>query len=141
MSTLDSLIRVHRWQLDEQRRAVAELERLVATLRSDVQRLDAEHELEQDFASKTPEASFGYASYAGSVIERRRKRLLSLAEAEQRSTVARETLAEAFQEAKRYEIAAANRILHQRRVQERVDQGTMDELASNSHRRSENTDE
>jgi flagellar protein FliJ len=136
MSTLDSLIRVHRWQLDEQRRALAELEQLAATLRADVQRLDSEHQLEQDFASKTPEASFGYATYAGSVIERRRKLLLSLAEAEQRGAAARETLAEAFQEAKRYEIAAANRILHQRRVQERVEQGTMDELAANTHRRS-----
>ncbi len=136
MSTLDSLIRLHRWQLDEQRRCVAELEQLAATLRSDLQRLDAEHELERDFASKTPEASFGYATYAGAVIERRRKLMHSLAEAEQRTAAARETLAEAFQEAKRYEIAAANRILHQRRTQERVEQGTMDELASNAHRRS-----
>lgn len=136
MSTLDSLIRIHRWQLDEQRRCVAELEQLATTLRADLQRLDTEHELERDFASKSPEASFGYGTYAGAMIERRRKLSHSLAEAEQRVAAARETLAEAFQEAKRYEIAAANRVLHQRRMQERVEQNTMDELATNIHRRS-----
>jgi flagellar export protein FliJ len=135
MSTLESLIRVHRWQLDEQRRAVAELEELAATLRADLQRLDTEHESEQEFASKSPEASFGYGTYAGALIERRRKLLQSLAEAEQRTATAREALAEAFQEAKRYEIAAAKRVLNQRLAQERVEQHAMDELASNVHRR------
>jgi len=136
MSTLDSLIRLHRWQLDEQRRRVAEFEALAAKLRDDVRRLDAEQTSEQEFASKSPEASFGYGSYASTLIERRRKLSQSLADTEQRTNVAREALAEAFQEAKRYEIAAAKRVLHQRVAQERADQRTTDELASDIHRRS-----
>jgi flagellar FliJ protein len=136
MSTLDSLIRLHRWQLDEQRRRVAELEALGTKLRDDLRRLDAEQASEQEFASKSPEASYGYGSYASSLIERRRKLGQSLADTEQRTGTAREALAEAFQEAKRYEIAAAKRVLHQRLTQDRVEQRTTDELASDIHRRS-----
>ena len=135
MSTLDSLIRLHRWQLDEQRRRVAELEALAAKLRGDVQRLDAEQTSEQEFAGRSPEASFGYGSYASALIERRRKLHQSLVDAEKQINAAREALAEAFQEAKRYEIAAAKRVLSQRLMQERAEQNTMDELASDIRRR------
>lgn len=135
MSTLDSLIRLHRWQLDEQRRRVAELEALAAKLRDDVQRLDAEQASEQAFASTSTEASFGYGSYASLLITRRQKLNQSLADTEKRTSTAREALAQAFQEAKRYEIAAAKRLLHQRLTQERAEQHTMDELAADVHRR------
>lgn len=136
MSTLDTLIRIHRWQLDEHRRRVAELESLAATLRDDVQRLDAEQASEQEVVRRSNGIAYGYGSYTAALIERRQKLVRSLAEAEQRTTTAREALASAFQEAKRYEIAAAKRALHQRMTQERVDQRGTDELAADIHRRS-----
>ena len=135
MSTLDSLIRIHRWQLDEQRRRVAELEALAATLRDDLARLDAEQASEQQAASQATEVVFGYGSYAAAMVERRQKLCRSLAETERQMTAAREALAAAFQEAKRYEIAAAKRALSQRLTQERIEQSVMDELASDIHRR------
>jgi|SRR5215469_381267 len=136
MSTLDSLIRIHRWQLDEQRRRVSELEALAATLRDDVERLDAEQASEQAVASRSAEIMYGYGSYAAAMVERRQKLRQSLAETERQLATAREALAAAFQEAKRYEIAAANRLMHQRLTQERIEQAVMDELATDIHRRS-----
>jgi len=136
MSTLDSLIRIHRWQLDEHRRRVAELEALAATLRDDLQRLDAEQASEQEVVRRSNEIAYGYGSYTAALIERRQNLARSLAEAEQRTTTAREALAGAFQEAKRYEIAAAKRALHQRMTEERIDQRGTDDLAADIHRRS-----
>jgi flagellar export protein FliJ len=136
MSTLDTLIRIHRWQLDEHRRRVAELEGLAATLRDDMQRLDAEQASEQEVVRRSNGIAYGYGSYTAALIERRQKLAKSLAEAEQRTTAAREALAAAFQEAKRYEIAAAKRALHQRMTEERIDQRGTDELAADIHRRS-----
>jgi len=135
MSAVDSLIRLHRWQLDEQRRRVAELEQLIAKLQAEMQRLDSEQAAEQTAAAKSPEAAFAYGSYAGAVIDRRQKLARSLAEAEQKTAEAREALAEVFQEVKRYEIAAAKRILHQRLQDDRVQQNDMDEMAIEIHRR------
>jgi len=134
MSTLDSLIRVNRWQLDEHRRHVAEIETLVAQLRADLERLEAECTAEQQTAAQSAEVSFAYGTYATAVIERRRKLTLSLVEAEQQAAKAREALAEVFQEVKRYEIAAARRLLNQRAEAERLQQNDMDEIAIGVHR-------
>src|SRR5579862_226068 len=138
-STLESLIRVHRWQLDEQRRNVAEIESLIAKLRADLEHLEVERETEQRIAATSAEASFAYAAYAAALIERRRKLTLSLVEAEQQAAKAREALADVFQEVKRYEIAAARRLLNQRAEAERLQQNDMDEIAIGVHRLTSST--
>lgn len=135
MSTLDSLIRLHRWQVDEQRRRVAELEQLAEKLREDLRRLEAEQLIEQEVAQRSPEVSYTYGSYAGAMVERRRNLTRSLTDAEQQTAKAREALAETYQEAKRYEIAAARRKLSQRLQANRAEQQAMDELAIDIHRR------
>ncbi len=134
-SALDSLIRLHRWQLDEQRRCVADLDQLTVKLRAELARLESEQQAEQEAAARSAEVSFAYGSYAGTLIERRRKLAQSLAEAEQQAAKAREVLAEAFQEVKRYEIAAARRLLDQRAQLDRLHQNDMDELAVEIHRK------
>jgi flagellar protein FliJ len=135
MSTLDSLIRLHRWQLDEQRRRVADIEQLIAQLRAEMERLEAEVASEQAVAARSPEAAYAYGSYAGSLIERRRKLAQSLTATEAEAAKAREVLAEVFQEVKRYEIAATKRLLEQRALADKVQQNTMDELGIEIHRR------
>src|ERR1051326_5262909 len=98
MSALESLIRLHRWQLDEQRRRVASLQELAQKLRAELQRLAEEQGAEpQTAAQGSREASFAYGSYAGAMVERRRKLTQSLAETELQIGAAREALAEVFQ--------------------------------------------
>jgi flagellar export protein FliJ len=135
MSSLDSLIRLHRWQLDEQRRRVAELETLAAKLRAELRRLDDDHVAEQRIAGNSLEAAYTYTGYAQAVMERRGKLAASLANTEQETLAARQVLGEAFQEVKRYETAAANRLLSQHRQLQRLEQRDMDELGTQVHRR------
>jgi flagellar protein FliJ len=137
MSTLDSLIRLHRWHVDEHRRRVAEFEQLVEKLRGELARLAAEQVSEQEVVKRSEEVAYSYGAYAGAMIERRRKLEQSLADAERQTAQAREKLAEVYQEAKRYEIAAARRLLNQRRQAERIEQQTMDELGIEIHRRAQ----
>ena len=47
MSAIESLIRLYRWQLDERKRHLADLEGLAARLREDEQRLEEENAREQ----------------------------------------------------------------------------------------------
>lgn len=135
MSSLESLIRLHRWRLDEQQRNVAALEDLRAQLQAEFDRLDAEQAAEQEVAGKSPEASYGYDSYVVSLLDRRRRLGQSLADAERQIAKAREVLAEIFQEVKRYEIAAARRLLNERILLEHQEQRDMDEIAIDVHRR------
>ena len=51
-STLKSLIRLHRWQVDERRRQVAELEGFAEKLRQDMARLAEERAAEQTAAAR-----------------------------------------------------------------------------------------
>jgi flagellar export protein FliJ len=138
MNSLETLIKLHRWRLDEQRRRVVELENLVESLRAQMARLDQEQAAEQQIARGSLEASTTYSGYARVLIERRQKLLLSIQETEEETVKARAVLAEAFGEVKRYETAAANRLLAQHRKLERLMQNDMDEIALDGFRRREN---
>jgi hypothetical protein len=135
MSTLDSLIRVNRWKLDERRRQVGELERLSERLGNEAIRLERELAGEQKVASSSPEGSYAYAGYARELIVRREKLSASISEVEGQLVVAREALAESFGEAKRYEIAAANRTKRDRVSVERRLRISQDEIALQVYRR------
>jgi len=106
---MESLVRLHRWQVDERRRHLAELDGLAERLRQELERLGEEERSEAAAAADSMEAKFGYAGYIRHVMERRRTLEQSLAEVEAQIVQARDALAEAFEEMKRYETAAANR--------------------------------
>lgn len=135
MSSLDTLIKLHRWQLDEQRRKVAEFESLAEKLRGELLRLDQDEVSEQQIASESHEANYAYSGYARALIDRRNKLMKSVEETEQQISQARAELADAFAEVKRYEIAAANRLLAKHRGVERIRQQELDEVAIDGYRR------
>lgn len=135
MSALDSLIRLHRWQLDERRRDLATLEDLSVKLREEQRRLAEENRREQQAALASPEAGSAYAGYANGFLERRRKLEQSQAELAEQILRAREALAEAFQDVKRYEITAANRARQQEQRQARRQQQVLDDLGIDGFRR------
>ncbi len=135
MSTLDSLIRVNRWKLDERRRQVGELERLSERLGNEAIRLERELAGEQKVAGSSLEGSYAYGGYARELIARREKLSASITEVAGQLVVAREALAESFGEAKRYEIAAANRTKRDRLSAERHQRISQDEIALQVYRR------
>lgn len=135
MSALEGLVRLHRWQLDECRRQLADLDLLAQKLREEQRRLTEEQTAEQAAAAASPEAATAYGSFARGLIERRQKIEQSIASVEQRIAAAREALAETYQEVKRYEIAIANRATQRRKRVERQQQRTLDELGIDAYRR------
>jgi flagellar protein FliJ len=137
MSTLESLIRINRWKLDERRRQLAELERLFERLGDESVRLEQELSSEQRAAGASLEAGYAYAGYARDLIARRQKLAASISEVEGQLMVAREALAESFGEVKRYEIAAANRQKRDRLAVERRQRTVQDELALQVYRRND----
>jgi flagellar FliJ protein len=135
VSALDSLIRINRYKLDERRRQVAELERLVERLRAESLRLEQELTSEQQVAAASFEAGHAYAGYARDLIDRRHKLAASIAEVDGQIETARAALAESFREVKRYEITAANRAKRERMTAERRQRIAQDEVALQIYRR------
>ena len=63
MSSLHSVIRVHRWQLDEKRRALSDLESLAERLSLELRRLDEDVERERIVVGQGNGTGADFASY------------------------------------------------------------------------------
>ena len=70
MKGLDNLIRLHRWQLNEKRRHLVELERLTQRLAAQIRELEVEIRNEQQVAGSSTEAAITYGDYARAAIGR-----------------------------------------------------------------------
>ena len=135
MKHFESQIRLHKWNVDEAQRRLAELLRLEDRLRDDLQRLDAEQTAEQATAAGSLEASMTYGAYAEQLVERRHKLNRSIAEVVEQVTQAREALKDAFAELKKFELAAeaAEERVRKRRGQR--EQTLQDEVGIGIYRR------
>lgn len=135
MRNRDSLIRLHRFHVDEKRRKLAELELMVQEFRARERELEAQVEAEQKKAGISDVAHFAYPMFAKSVIRRRQNILTSIADIEAQLDSAKEELSDAFRELKKYEVIENNRKSKIRKEVMRVEQAQLDEVALSIHRR------
>ena len=135
MKGLKSLIRLHKFRLDERRRGLQELETLRLRLDAALVRLEAEVRAEKRTVETAPEMAFAFADYAASARDRRDKLVDSIDETKQQIEQAREAVNEAFQELKKYEITQANRERMAARRAARLEQAELDEVGLNVYRR------
>jgi len=132
---LPSLIRLHKWQLDEQRRKVGALEALKLSLEGDLRRLETEVGRERAAAAGSIESLATFPYYLQEAKARRVRLEQSLVEIEHSLAAAREEAAAAYRELRKYETALE---AHERRLlatAERRRQGEQDEIALGMHRR------
>lgn len=135
MRNRESLIRLHRFQVDEKRRKLAELELMVQEFRARERELEAQVEAEQKKAGISDVAHFAYPMFAKSVIRRRQNILTSIEDIERQLDSAKEELSDAFRELKKYEVIEDNRKRKMRKEVMRVEQAQLDEVALGIHRR------
>jgi len=135
MRDLAGLIKLHRWQLDEKRRALAELEGFAARLAEEKARLDAEYERERAASAAVQGPLPGYARWLDSVNARRRRLAQSTASVEAQIEAARAEMAEAFQELKKIELAQAERERREADRRKRAERIDLDEIALSGFRR------
>ena len=88
---LQNLIQIHEWEVDEKRRKLGELLRLLDNLEAQSVALEQELLREQAIAENSPEeAGFLYGGYAATVIDRRERIAQSIAQMETAISEARE---------------------------------------------------
>ncbi len=136
MSALSSMVRVHRWILDEKRQKLGDLERLADKMRDDVRRLDEDIAREREIARASHEASTTYSAFVVAATTRRRKIENSLANLEREVGLARDEVSEAFQELKQFETARNNAAERERSERNRREQLALDEMGVGLYRRS-----
>lgn len=138
MSRLDSIIRLHRWQLDEKRRRLVELQAMADDTRSRIAALDREIREEAKSADAAGGETYpgSWQAYARTMRERRENLKVTLCTIESQVGEINEAIAEAFQELKKFELISEARARRVRETAARREQFALDEIALTGFRRS-----
>lgn len=136
MKNLGALIRFKKWTLDEKRRVLSGIEQLERNLRQQLEKLAADSAHESAVAEANPEAGYKYAEYTAAVAQRREKILQSIASVAEKLNLAKDDVALAFEELKRYELTQAQRDKERRAELAAKEQAELDEIGLNARRRS-----
>ena len=137
MSVIEKLIRFHKFDLDEKRRYLRELEEQEARIQEAIDAIDQEVQSEQAFSRG--EANFApyYGGYATRTKARREALVDELSKAHEVVEEARETGVQAFEELKKYEITKDQQDHRAYLEEERQTQIELDEIALTTHQRQE----
>jgi flagellar FliJ protein len=134
MKTLASLIRLHKWTLEEKRRALAALQGLRADLVRQQQELEVEVVREQSTAKGGMESAWTYSGYAKAVIHRRETLKRSVIDVDKRIEQARDAVNVAWREMRKYEIAEERNQARKNAEVARVERLELDEIALTQNR-------
>ena len=104
MKSRETLIRLKRFQVDEKRRRVLQIESMIAESERIAADLDREIKTEQDRSGIHDPVHFAYPTYAKAAMARRENLKRSAADLKLQLDDAKAALAEAFEEMKKVEL-------------------------------------
>ena len=126
MKSRDTLIRLRRFQVDEKRRRVTQIEMMKADFTRMALELDREVAHEESRAGITDPAHFAYPTYARAAATRRDNMRQSAAALEGQLAEAKAELGEAFEDLKKIEILDDRERTAERVAEAARDQAAMD---------------
>jgi flagellar FliJ protein len=130
MKSRETLIRLRKFQVDEKRRRVAQIESMVADFDRMAADLDREIETEQTKAGIHDPTHFAYPTYAKAALGRRDNIKRSADELKGQLEEARMALAEAFEELKKVELLDERDQARERVAENARDQAEMDRIGT-----------
>ena len=127
-SRSESLIRLKKFQVDEKRRQVAQIEMMIADFERMASELDQQIEIEHTKTGISDVAHFAYSTFAKAALTRRDNLLNSANDMKGKLEAAQDGLAEALEDLKKVELLDQRE--HQREAQEqlKVEQQEYDEI-------------
>ena len=131
---MNGIIRLHKWQVDEKRRQITELEVMRAELIEKLEKLESDLESEKISLAKSNVVDINYANYASAVMKRRENLEGSITEIDVSIENMKDELSEAFKELKKYEIVEQRAMERERLEQQKREQDRLDEISINMYR-------
>ena len=133
MKSRDSLIRLKRFQTDEKRRQVTQLEMMIAEFMRMISDLNDQITAEQNRVGVHDVAHYAYPTFARAALQRRDNLKVSVRELEEKLEVARDGLAEAVEDLKKVELIEERDQVRERDARDALEQEALDELAGRRH--------
>ena len=127
-SRSESLIRLKKFQVDEKRRQVAQIEMMIADFERMASELDQQIEIEHTKTGISDVAHFAYSTFAKAALTRRDNLLNSANDMKGKLEAAQDALAEALEDLKKVELLDQRE--HQREAAEqlKIEQDQFDEI-------------
>lgn len=130
MKSRETLIRLKKFQVDEKRRKVAQIEAMIAEFDRIAVELDREIKLEQDRAGIHDPAHFAYPTYAKAAVARRENLKRSADELKAQLDDAKAVLGEAFEELKKVEMLDERDQAREKAEENAREQAELDRIAA-----------
>lgn len=130
MKSRETLIRLKKFQVDEKRRKVAQIEAMMAEFDRIASELDREIKLEQDRAGIHDPAHFAYPTYAKAAMGRRENLKRSSDDLKAQLDDAKAMLGEAFEELKKVEMLDERDNAREKAEQNAREQTELDRIAA-----------
>jgi flagellar export protein FliJ len=130
MKSRDALIRLKRFQVDEKRRRLSQIETMIAEFKRMAGELDREIAAEESRAGITDRAHFAYPTYARAALQRRDNLLQSAQDLEGQREEARLELEETFEDLKKFEILDDRESIKEKAIEAVREQAELDRIAS-----------
>src|SRR5215469_17324033 len=129
MKSRETLIRLKKFQVDERRRKVAQIEGMIAEFERMATDLDREIKVEQERAGISDPGHFAYPTYAKAAMQRRENLQRSADDLRLQLEQARSALAEAFEEMKKVELLDERDQMRERAEESLREQAELDAIA------------
>jgi len=130
MKSRETLIRLKKFQVDEKRRKVAQIEAMIAEFERIATDLDREIKTEQDRAGIHDPAHFAYPTYAKAAMTRKENLKRSADELKVQLDDAKAALGEAFEELKKVEMLDERDKQHEKAEANAREQTELDRIAA-----------
>src|SRR6187551_1622330 len=130
MKSRETLIRLKKFQVDERRRKVAQIEAMIGEFERIATELDREIKVEQDRAGIHDPGHFAYPTYAKAAINRRDNLKRSSDELKVQLDDAKAALGEAFEELKKVEMLDERDQQREKAEQNAREQAELDRIAT-----------
>jgi len=128
MKSRETLIRLKKFQVDEKRRRVTQIEGMIADFQRMAADLEREIHHEQERAGINDPAHFAYPTYAKAAIQRRENLTRSTDELRAQLEDAKAALGEAFEELKKVELLDERDQARERAEENAREQADMDSI-------------
>jgi flagellar export protein FliJ len=128
-SRSESLIRLKKFNVDEKRRQVMQIEMMVADFERMASELDQQIEIEQTKTGISDVAHFAYSTFAKAALQRRDNLLASANDMRGKLENAQDQLAEALEDLKKVELLDQREHERERQEQNKLEQADFDEVA------------
>lgn len=128
-----SLIRLKKFQVDEKRRQVTQIEMMIADFERMAAELDQQIEIEHQKTGISDIAHFAYSTFAKAARDRRDNLLDSAENMRGQLETAQDALAEAIEELKKIELLDQREHLREAAAEAKAEQADLDEIALRRH--------